>query len=212
MVIMTFFDGSTLEFSTFSDKIFLLTAGYEYATIASISFVSKLLHFIYRRDTMSIESAKAYFHKFGMENRIIEFDVSSATVDLASRALGVEPARIAKTLSFKTEKGCMLILCAGDARIDNHLFKEHFCFKAKMLSPEEVETLIGHPVGGVCPFGINAGIPVYLDESMLRFDTVFPAVGSSRSAIELTLDELFKYSKAVGWVDICRLPAEAAAV
>jgi prolyl-tRNA editing enzyme YbaK/EbsC (Cys-tRNA(Pro) deacylase) len=161
---------------------------------------------------MSLESAKAYFRKFGMEHRVIEFDVSSATVELASRALGVEPARIAKTLSFKTEKGCMLILCSGDARIDNQRFREHFCFKAKMLSPEEVLELVGHPVGGVCPFGIKEGIPVYLDESMLRFDTVFPAAGSSNSAIELTLDELFKYSKSVGWVDVCKLPADVAAV
>ena len=106
----------------------------------------------------------------------------------------------------------MLILCAGDARIDNHKFKDHFYFKAKMLLPEEVNELVGHPIGGVCPFGINAGIPVYLDESMLRFDTVFPAAGSSNSAIELTIDELFKYSGAKGWVDICTVPEVEAAV
>jgi prolyl-tRNA editing enzyme YbaK/EbsC (Cys-tRNA(Pro) deacylase) len=106
----------------------------------------------------------------------------------------------------------MLIVCAGDARIDNRKFKDLFGFKAKMLSPEEVNDLVGHPVGGVCPFGIKPGVPVYLDESMLRFETVFPAAGSGNSAIELTIDELFKYSKARGWVDVCSVPEESAAV
>ncbi|NLT15977.1 MAG: YbaK/EbsC family protein [Clostridiales bacterium] len=161
---------------------------------------------------MSIETARAYFRSIGIDDRILEFDESSATVEQASRALNVSAARISKTLSFKTDKGCMLIICAGDARIDNRKFKDLFSFKAKMLSPEEVIDLVGHAVGGVCPFGIKAGVPVYLDESMLRFDTVFPAAGSSNSAIELTIDELFKYSKAKGWVDVCSVPEEAAAV
>ena len=155
---------------------------------------------------MSIETGRAYFRALGMEDRVREFTVSSATVELAALALGVEGARIAKTLSFKTAEGCMLILAAGDARIDNHKFKEKFHMKAKMLSAEEVEELVGHPVGGVCPFGCREGIPVYLDESLKRFTTVFPAVGSPSSAIELNLNELFEYSKALEWIDVCKLP------
>ena len=155
---------------------------------------------------MSIEKGRAYFRSLGLEDRVQEFTVSSATVELAAQALGVEGARIAKTLSFKTDDGCMLILAAGDARIDNHKFKEYFHFKAKMLSADEVLALVGHPVGGVCPFGINEGIPVYLDESLKRFETVFPAVGSASSAIELNLDELYKYSNAKAWIDVCKLP------
>mgnify|MGYP004721767153 FL=1 len=127
---------------------------------------------------MSIEKGRAYFRQFGMEDRVREFDVSSATVELAALALGVEGARIPKTLSFKKDDSCILILAAGDARIDNHKFKEKFHMKAKMLAPEEVLSIVGHPVGGVCPFGINDGIDVYLDESLKRFETVFPAVGS----------------------------------
>jgi len=155
---------------------------------------------------MSIEKGRAYFRSLGIEDRVREFNVSSATVELAAQAVGVEGARIAKTLSFKTPEGCMLILAAGDARIDNHKFKEKFHYKAKMLSAEEVLTLVGHPVGGVCPFGCNEGIPVYLDASMKRFDTVFPAVGSANSAIELNLDELFRYSRALEWIDVCKIP------
>ena len=155
---------------------------------------------------MSIEKGREYFRKLGIEDRVIEFTVSSATVELAALALGVDGARIAKTLSFKTADGCMLILAAGDARIDNHKFKEKFHFKAKMLSPDEVLELVGHPIGGVCPFGINDNVPVYLDESMKRFETVFPAVGSASSAIELSLDELFRYSNAIEWVDVFKLP------
>ena len=155
---------------------------------------------------MSIAEGRAYFRALGLEERVQEFDVSSATVELAAQALGVEGARIAKTLSFKTAEGCMLILAAGDARIDNHKFKEKFHFKAKMLSADEVLELVGHPVGGVCPFGCKAGIPVYLDESLKRFTTVFPAVGSPSSAIELNLDELFRYAKALEWIDVCKLP------
>ena len=135
-----------------------------------------------------------------------EFPVSSATVELAALALGVEGARIAKTLSFKKGDSCILILAAGDARIDNRKFKDKFHMKAKMPSPDEVLELVGHPVGGVCPFGINDGIDVYLDESLKRFTTVFPAVGSENSAIELNLDELFKYSNAIEWIDVCKLP------
>ena len=158
---------------------------------------------------MSIEKGRAYFRQFGMEDRVREFTVSSATVELAALALGVEGARIAKTLSFKRDDGCILILAAGDARIDNHKFKEKFHMKAKMLTPDEVLSLVGHPVGGVCPFGINEGIDVYLDDSLKRFETVFPAVGSPSSAIELNLDELFKYSNAVEWIDVCKLPKAA---
>ncbi len=141
-----------------------------------------------------------------MDARVQEFPVSSATVELAALALGVEGARIAKTLSFKKDDSCILILAAGDARIDNRKFKDKFHMKAKMPSPDEVLELVGHPVGGVCPFGINDGIDVYLDESLKRFTTVFPAVGSGNSAIELNLDELFKYSNAIEWIDVCKLP------
>lgn len=155
---------------------------------------------------MSLEKGRAYFRQFGMEDRVREFDVSSATVELAALALGVDGARIAKTLSFKKDDSCILILAAGDARIDNHKFKEKFHMKAKMLAPDEVLSIVGHPVGGVCPFGINDGIDVYLDESLKRFETVFPAVGSANSAIELDLDELYKYSKAIEWIDVCKLP------
>ena len=156
---------------------------------------------------MSIEKGRAYFRSLGIEDKVMEFDVSSATVELAAQALGVEGARIAKTLSFKTQdEGCMLILAAGDARIDNRKFKDKFHLKAKMLTADEVLEMVGHPVGGVCPFGINEGIPVYLDESLKRFMTVFPAVGSGNSAIELNLDELYEYSKALEWIDVCKLP------
>ncbi len=155
---------------------------------------------------MSIEKVRAYFRQFGIEDRIREFDVSSATVELAAAALDVAPERISKTLSFKSGDSCILILCAGDARIDNKKFKAQFGMKAKMPTSDEVLELVGHPVGGVCPFGINPGVKVYLDQSMQRFDTVFPAAGSANSAIELSLDELFKYSGADCWVDVCKLP------
>lgn len=155
---------------------------------------------------MSIEKGREYFRQFGMEDRVQEFTVSSATVELAALALGVEGARIAKTLSFKKDDSCILILAAGDARIDNRKFKDKFHMKAKMPTPDEVLELVGHPVGGVCPFGTNPGIDVYLDESLKRFTTVFPAVGSASSAIELNLEELFKYSNAIEWIDVCKLP------
>lgn len=153
---------------------------------------------------MSIEAVRKYFKTFGMEDKVMEFDVSSATVELAAQALDVEPARIAKTLSFKKDDGCILIVTAGDGKIDNQKFKAKFSMKAKMLSPEEVLELVGYPVGGVCPFGVKGGVPVYLDISMKRFKTVFPAAGSGSSAIELTCDELFKYSKALEWIDVCK--------
>ena len=155
---------------------------------------------------MSIDRVKAYFEQLGIADRVLEFDVSSATVELAAVAVGVEGKRIAKTLSFLTNDGCVLLVAAGDARIDNRKFKDRFHFKAKMPTAEEVLEMVGHPVGGVCPFGINEGIPVYLDESLKRFVTVFPAVGSGNSAIELNLDELYKYSKALEWIDVCKLP------
>lgn len=153
---------------------------------------------------MSIAAVKKYFKQFGREKDIMEFEVSSATVELAAHALQVEPARISKTLSFHGAEGCMLILMAGDARIDNKKFKGKFGFKAKMLSAEEALESTGHAVGGICPFAIPEGIPVYLDLSMQRFDTVFPACGSSNSAIELTCDDLFTYSHALEWVDLCK--------
>ena len=142
----------------------------------------------------------------GMEDRIIEFDTSSATVALAAEALGCEPCRIAKSLSFKLSSGAILIVAAGDARIDNPKYKAHFSEKAKMLTPEEAESLIGHAVGGVCPFGINEGVKVYLDRSLRRFETVFPACGSSNSAIELTIPELESLCGSFEWVDVCKLP------
>jgi len=153
---------------------------------------------------MSVEAVRKYFKAFGMEDKVMEFEVSSATVELAAQALDVEPARIAKTLSFKKDDGCILIVTAGDGKIDNQKFKGKFSMKAKMLSPEEVIELVGYPVGGVCPFGVKEGVPVYLDISMKRFKTVFPAAGSGNSAIELTCDELFKYSKAQEWIDVCK--------
>lgn len=157
---------------------------------------------------MSVETVKQYLSQFGVEDRVLEFESSSATVELAAAVLGVEGARIAKTLSFKTADGALLVVMAGDAKIDNRKFKDFFGFKAKMLSHEEALELVGHAVGGVCPFAVNEGIKVYTDVSMKRFETVFPAAGSSSSAIELTCDELFRYSDAEEWVDVCKLPEE----
>ena len=153
---------------------------------------------------MSIEKVKAYFAQFGILDRVLEFPVSSATVELAAVAVGCEPARIAKTLSFTVNGSPILIVAAGDAKIDNAKYKAFFHVKAKMLTPDEAVELIGHAVGGVCPFAINDGVAVYLDESMKRFDTVFPACGSSNSAIELTPQELEKYSGSQNWVDVCK--------
>lgn len=153
---------------------------------------------------MAIEKVRDYFAGLGMADRILEFDTSSATVELAAQALGCEPCRIAKTLSFMLEDGAILIVAAGDAKIDNTKYKARFGKKAKMLTPDEVVQLVGHAVGGVCPFAVNPGVTVYLDESLKRFDTVFPACGSSNSAIELTIPELEKYSVLSGWVDVCK--------
>ena len=155
---------------------------------------------------MAIEKVKAYFKAYGMENRIQEFQVSSATVELAAQALHCEPCRIAKSLSFLVDGAAVLVVTAGDARVDNVKFKTQFHIKARMLSPDDVEALIGHGVGGVCPFAVKDGVKVYLDESLKRFETVFPACGSSNSAIELTLPELEKYSDFLEWVDVCKLP------
>lgn len=153
---------------------------------------------------MAIEKVKEYFAQFGIADRVQEFEVSSATVELAAQALHCEPCRIAKTLSFLVDGSAILIVTAGDARIDNHKYKQRFATKAKMLTPDEVEELVGHAVGGVCPFGIREGVAVYLDDSLKRFETVFPACGSSNSAIELSIEELEKYSGCTAWVDVCK--------
>lgn len=153
---------------------------------------------------MAIKKVKEYFNQFGIADRVQEFTVSSATVELAAQALHCEPCRIAKTLSFMVDGHAVLIVTAGDAKIDNPKYKAQFGTKAKMLTPDEAETLIGHAVGGVCPFGINDGVTVYLDNSLKRFETVFPACGSSNSAIELSIEELEKYSGYAAWIDVCK--------
>ena len=153
---------------------------------------------------MSIEKVKAYFDTLGMLDRVMEFPVSSATVELAAQALGVDSCRIAKTLSFSVNDQPVLVVAAGDARIDNAKYKAFFHAKAKMLSHEEAAQLIGHAVGGVCPFAVNEGVAVYLDASLKRFQTVFPACGSANSAIELTIPELEQHSGARQWVDVCK--------
>lgn len=153
---------------------------------------------------MSIERVKAYMKERGMEDRILEFPVSSATVELAAQALGCEPCRIAKTLSFLVGEEAILIVTAGDVRIDNPKYRAKFGKKAKMLKPDQVEEMVGHAVGGVCPFAVKEGVRVYLDESLKRFQTVFPACGSSNSAIELTIPELEEVSGCAGWVDVCK--------
>ena len=154
---------------------------------------------------MSLEKVKAFFAAHGMAERIREFDVSSATVELAAAALHCEPRRIAKTLGFLTGERTILIVAAGDARIDNRKYRERFGVKAKMIPPELVETRTGHAPGGVCPFATAAGTAVYLDRSLKRFETVFPACGSSNSAIELTLPELERCSGAEAWVEVCEI-------
>jgi prolyl-tRNA editing enzyme YbaK/EbsC (Cys-tRNA(Pro) deacylase) len=153
---------------------------------------------------MSIQTVKQYLHKWNKETDIKELQMSSATVELAAQALNVIPARIAKTLSFKNSNYCILVVCAGDAKIDNSKFKSEFGIKAKMLSPDEVLALTGHAIGGVCPFANPENTKVYLDNSLKRFDTVFPACGNSNSAIELSCDELSLYSNYVKWVDVCK--------
>ncbi len=153
---------------------------------------------------MSIEKVKAYFAQLGIADRVREFEMSSATVELAAAAIGCEPGKIAKSLSLSVGGAPILVVCAGDARIDNAKYKACFSTKAKMLTPDEAVSLIGHAVGGVCPFAVNDGVRVYLDESLKKYETVFPACGSSNSAIELTIPELEKYSNSVGWVNVCK--------
>lgn len=153
---------------------------------------------------MAVEAVKEYFSKYGIADRVKEFDVSSATVELAAQALGCEPCRIAKTLSFMLDGHAILIVAAGDAKVDNSKYKAQFGTKAKMLTPDEAITLIGHVVGGVCPFAVKENVSVYLDNSLKRFLIVFPACGSNNSAIELTIDELEKYSNFVSWIDVCK--------
>lgn len=155
---------------------------------------------------MAIDKVKDYLKKYNMDDKVLEFDTSSATVELAAQAVGVEPARIAKTLSFKSKSGdhAVLIVTAGDTKIDNSKFKGFFGMKAKMLAPEEVEELVGHGIGGVCPFAVPQTAEIYLDESLKRFETVFPACGSSNSAIELTCSQLEEYANAKEWVDVCQ--------
>jgi len=155
---------------------------------------------------MAIEKAREYLKKFNLDDRIQEFDVSSATVELAAQAVGTEPKRIAKTMSFIVDDKPILIVTAGDAKIDNRKYKDFFHCKAAMIKFEDVEPAIGHAVGGVCPFGINEGVTVYLDDSLKRFETVFPAAGSDNSAIELTIPELEKASQSTAWIDVCKLP------
>lgn len=153
---------------------------------------------------MSIDKVREYFKKYNMDNKVLEFDVSSATVELAAQALHCEPCRIAKTLSFLVGEAPILIVTAGDAKIDNAKYKAKFGKKAKMISFDDVETVIGHGVGGVCPFAVNENVTIYLDESLKRFETVFPACGSSNSAIELTIPELEQYAAYTEWVDVCK--------
>lgn len=153
---------------------------------------------------MAIERVREYLKQWDMDSKIKEFEVSSATVELAAEALGCEPKRIAKSLSFKIDDGCILVVAAGDAKVDNAKYKAKFSKKANMLAANEVEEMVGHGIGGVYPFGVNDGVTVYLDESLKRFDTVFPACGSSNSAIELTIPELETLSGYVEWIDVCK--------
>lgn len=154
---------------------------------------------------MAINKVKEYFEKYNMEDRIKELNESSATVELAALALGTKPERIAKTLSFIVDDEPILVVMAGDAKIENMKFKSVFNTKAHMIERDKVETLIGHGVGGVCPFAVNDNVKVYLDESLKRFNTVFPACGSSSSAIELTIPELEQYSNYLKWIDVSKI-------
>lgn len=154
---------------------------------------------------MAIEKVRDYFRQEGLEDRIQEFDVSSATVELAAEALGCEPCRIAKSITFHVEDKVVMIVTAGNCKIDNSKYKKQFGTKAKMLGREEAEELVGHAVGGVCPFAVNKGVEIYLDESLKRFETVFPACGSSNSAAEFTIPEMEKYTNYEAWVDVCKL-------
>lgn len=159
---------------------------------------------------MAIERARAHLAQYGMEGRVMEFAQSSATVELAAQAVGCEPARIAKTLSFSLGDRVALILFAGDARIDNRKFKDRFHAKPRMLAADDAERLIGHAVGGVCPFGVNECCDVYLDESLRRFDVVYPAAGNAASAVRLSLSELERVCAPCSWVDVSKLPVKGA--
>lgn len=156
---------------------------------------------------MSVTAVKEYLKQFGLDGKVRELEESSATVELAAHALGTEPARIAKTLSFLVGEVPVLIVAAGDAKVDNAKYKGKFHQKAKMLTPGQAVDLVGHPVGGVCPFAVKEGVQVYLDVSLKRFETVFPACGSGNSAIELTVPQLERASRFVEWVDVCKIPA-----
>ena len=153
---------------------------------------------------MSFERAKEYLKEYGLANKIMEFPVSSATVEDATKAVGCEEEKIAKTLSFLVDDKPILIVVAGDCKIDNSKYKAEFHKKAKMIPFSDVESLIGHNVGGVCPFGIKEGVTVYLDDSLKRFDTIYPACGSSNSAVKLTIEELEKTSNYEKWIDVCK--------
>ncbi len=161
-----------------------------------------------KRRIMSLEKATEHLEKYGLSDRIKLFDVSSATVALAAAALGTREERIAKSLSFMLPDGAILVIAAGDAKVDNRKFKERFHTKAKMLDRAVVEDVIGHGVGGVCPFGVNRGVRVYLDRSLLRFDTVYPAAGTANSAVRLTPDELYLASEALEWIDVTSIPSD----
>ena len=155
---------------------------------------------------MAFDKAKEYLAGLGFADRVMEFDVSSATVELAAQAVGTEPEKIAKSLTFMVDGNAVMVLCAGDAKVSNSKYKQQFHTKAKMLTREEVHELIGHDVGGVCPFGCNEGVQVYLDESLKRFETVYPACGSSNSAVRLSIEELEQTSGFISWVDVCQIP------
>lgn len=159
---------------------------------------------------MAFETAYKYLASHGMADRAMQFSVSSATVELAAQAIGCAPERIAKSLTFMAADGPVMVVCAGDAKISNQKYKAFFGTKAKMLSREEVNELIGHDIGGVCPFGIKEGVRIYLDESLKRFDTVFPACGDASSAVRLTPEELNSLVSSAGWIDVCNIPEESA--
>lgn len=153
---------------------------------------------------MAIEKVREYFRQFGMEEQILEFDVSSATVELAALAVGCEPEKIAKSMTFNVDGNCIMIIAAGDVKIDNAKYKAEFHTKAKMLTADEALEKTGHAVGGICPFALNDGCSVYLDVSLKRFEFVYPACGSSNSAIKLTPEQLEKYSNYIKWIDVCK--------
>ena len=153
---------------------------------------------------MSFERVKSYFKSIGMIDRVKEFDKSSATVDLAAKAIGCEPELIAKTMSFQLGDKAILIVTAGDAKVDNRKYKDYFGKKAKFIKAESLESIIGHPPGGICPFAVNEDVRIFLDESLKRFDIVYPAAGSENSAVKLNLEELEKYSNSEAWVDVCK--------